>query len=267
MKKILELTLRLSFSLTLALGAQRGLAAGAQQVQPWLGVELDATAPETILVKRVIPGAPAERAGFASGDSITAIDKDKVKNRDELMAILRARGVGSKVVVHFKRKGKEETKDLKLEIVPDMLDLAKAQLLNKPAPPFELPSVKDKTIYRNADLKGKVYVLEFWATWCPACRAAAPSLSAWSAKHKDIPILGISDEDPAVIQAFAKREKIGYAQTHDVENKVQSAYGMGSIPAFILIDQKGVVNDLTVGVGEYLETLLQKAETLSKHKS
>lgn len=267
MRKISSLTLQFVFSLTLAMSGQLAFAAGAQQVQPWLGVELDATAPDTILVKRVIPGAPAERAGFVSGDLIKAIDKDKVKNRDELMAILRARGVGSKVVVHYKRKGKDETKDLKLEIVPDMLDLAKAQLLNKAAPAFELASIKDQTVYRNADLKGKVYVLEFWATWCPACRAAAPYLSAWSAKHQDIPIIGISDEEPAVIQAFVTREKIGYAQTQDVANKVQSAYGMGSIPAFILVDQKGVVNDLTVGVGEYLETLLKKAEILSKQKS
>lgn len=260
MLKILSLILLIPFFTSFA------FAAPAQQVQPWLGVEIDADAKSGILVKRVIPGAPAEKAGFQAGDVIAAIDKEKVKNRDELMSVLRAKGVGSRVTVHFQRKGKAETKELKLEMLPDMLDLAKAQLLGKPAPAFELPSIKDKSVIKNADLKGKVYILEFWATWCPACRAAAPYINQWTKAHSDIPVIGVSDEEPSVIQAFVTREKLSYMQTQDKDNKVQSAYGMGSIPAFILVDKNGVVNDLTVGVGEYLEALLNKAEKLSKEK-
>ncbi len=263
MKRIVAL---LGFLMILVLFPKVSGAAPAQQLQPWLGVELEA---ETggITIKRVIPGAPAERVGFTAGDTITAIDAEKVKSRDELMAVLRGKGVGTKVTVHFSRKQKEESKELKLEMLPNMLDLAKAQLLNKPAPRFELASVTDKTRIRSDDLKGKIYILEFWATWCPACRAAAPFLSAWSQAHKDITVIGISDEDPAVINAFIGHEKISYAQAQDPDDRVQGAYGMASIPAFILIDRKGVVNDLTVGVGEYLETLLNKADKLAKEKS
>jgi len=264
---IVRLSLILSCLMSVVVGSFSSTRAfAAQQVQPWLGVELDAKS-DGITIKRVIPGAPAERVGFTPGDTITAIDAEKVKSRDELMAVLRAKGVGTKVTVHFKRKNKDETKELKLEMLPDMLDFAKAQLLGKPAPAFELASVMDKARFKNEDLKGKVYILEFWATWCPACRAASPYLSEWAKAHPDIPIIGISDEEVAVIKAYATREKVSYPQTQDPGNKVQVAYGMSSIPAFILIDQKGVVNDLTVGVGDYLEALLKKAEKLAKAKS
>lgn len=242
------------------------LAAPPQQAQPWLGIEVDPSTAQGVKAKRVIKDTPAQRAGLVDGDVITAVDKEKVNSREELMAVLRAKGVGSKVTVHFIRKEKAETRELKLEVLPDMLDLAKAQLLNRPSPPFELKAVLDGKIIKSSDLKGKVHVLEFWATWCPACRAAAPYISKWAAKHADIPVIGISDEDEATIAAFAKREKLGYTFVSDPGGKVQGDYGMGSIPAFILVDRKGVVKDISVGVGEYLETLLRKAETLAKQK-
>lgn len=238
--------------------------AEVRQVQPWLGVEIDPKVlKEGILVKRVITGAPAERAGFKDGDILKAIDKEKFNSRDALMSILRNRGVGSSVKVHFTRGGKNEVRDLKLEILPDMLDLAKANLLNRPAPAFELIDVvSTKKKVKNADFAGKPYILEFWATWCPACRAAGPYIEKWAKAHPGIPVIGISDESPEVISAYAKREGLSFVQTHDAEGKVQGAYGMGSIPAFILVGRDGKVVDLTVGGGEYLEQLFKKAEKL-----
>lgn len=241
-------------------------AAPVQQVQPWLGIEVDPSIPEGVKAKRVIKGTPAERAGLTDGDMITAIDSEKVKTRDELMAVLRAKGVGTKVTVHFLRKEKEEKRELKLEIVPDMLDLAKAQLLGKPAPAFSLKAVSDGKPIKSTDLKGKVYILEFWATWCPACRAAAPYISKWSDAHKGIPVIGISDEEPEAIARFVKQENLHYSFVSDPEGKTQGDYAMGSIPAFILIDRKGIVKDISVGVGEYLDTFLKEAERLSKEK-
>ena len=239
------------------------LSAQVQQVQPWLGVEIDpAEQKEGILVKRVISGAPAERAGFQDGDVLIAVDKEKIKNRDGLLEVLRNKGVGTTVKIHYLRQKKASVKDLKLEIVPDMLDLAKANLLKRPALAFELQDVATKKLLTPADFQGKAYILEFWATWCPACRAAAPMINQWSKAHPNIPVIGVSDESHETILAFAKREKLSYRQTFDKEAKAQNAYGMGAVPAFILIDKKGDVVDLTVGGGDYLEALLNKAAAL-----
>lgn len=251
------------FSFSLGFGFSTTLMGAAQQVQPWLGVEIDpAPQKEGILVKRVIPNTPAERAGFEGGDILKAIDKEKIRDREGLMEILRNKGVGTTVKVHFTRKNKSEIKDLKLEILPDMLDLARANLVKKRAMDFELVDVMKKKVIKNSDLKGKPYILEFWATWCPACRAAAPHISRWAKAHPGIPVIGISDEDPEIIKAFTEREKLSYIQTHDKDAKAQTTYGMGSIPAFILVDKDGVIVDLTVGVGDYLGALLKKAESL-----
>ncbi len=250
------------YMLTLALIASP-LFAASQQVQPWLGVELDpAKQAEGILVKRVINGTPAERAGLKDGDVLKKIDKESIVSREGLMKTLRDKGVGTTVKVHILRQGKDESKDLKLEMLPDMLDLAKANLVGKPELPFDLVNINDKKPVKTADFKGKAHILEFWATWCPACRASAPRINEWAKAHPQIPVIGISDEDPELIKSFAKREKLSYLMTHDPEAKAQNAYGMGSIPAFILIDKKGEVVDLTVGGGDYLEALLKKAESL-----
>jgi thiol-disulfide isomerase/thioredoxin len=242
-------------------------AAPLQQVQPWLGIEVDATVPGGVKAKRVIKSTPAERAGLQDGDLITSIDAEKVKSREELMAVLRAKGVGTKVLVNFLRKEKAEKRELKLEILPDMLDLAKAQLIDKPSPAFEVKAIQGGKAIKRADLLGKVYILEFWATWCPACRAAAPFISKWAAAHPSIPVIGISDEEASVIEAFVKREKLGYQFATDPSGKIQGDFAMGSIPAFILIDKKGFVKDISVGVGEYLETFLNNADALDKKKS
>ena len=244
----------------LTLSAQ---AAPMQQIQPWLGVAVDEKVKDGVMIKVVLEQTPAEKAGLLGGDLITAVDEVKVKNRNELMEVLRSKGVGHSVTVLFKRQGKEEKKILKLEALPDSLDLLRRQLLDKPALAFELVDVADKKAIKNQDLLGKVIILEFWATWCPACRSAIPQLNRWAKKHKNISIIGVSDEPEETIKNFLKSEKVHYTMAMDTQGKIQSDYQISSIPAFILIDQKGVIRDLTLGAGDYLETLIQKAELLA----
>lgn len=259
---LIAISIILAFSVTLFSSPLKAQG-GARQVQPWLGVEID---PEPIkdgiLIKRVIPSAPAERAGFQGGDVIKAVDKEKIGNREGLMKVLRDKGVGATVKVHFTRKGKDESKELKLEMLPDMLDLAKANLIGKPAPDFAIETLETKEKLSPKSLKGKPYILEFWATWCPACRAAAPRVNEWAKAHPKIPVIGLSDEEASLITRFTKSEKLSYRMALDPGSKIQGAYGMGAIPAFILVGADGKVVDLTVGVGDYLEALLKKAESL-----
>jgi thiol-disulfide isomerase/thioredoxin len=236
-------------------------AAPLQQAQPWLGVAVDEKGTGGVLVKSLISQAPAEKAGLQIGDLITAIDDTNVKNRDELLGVLRAKGVGNSVVVHFNRQGKDEKKTLKLEALPDRVQLMERQLLNKPVPAFSLENVADGKTNHQKDLLGKVVILEFWATWCPACRAAIPRLNQWSKAHKNISIIGITDEGTEVVKAFLQKEKMDYTVAM---NKSQTDFQVGSIPTFVLVDSKGVVRALAMGAGDYLESLLQQAERLKK---
>lgn len=243
--------------------AQALAAAPLQQTQPWLGVAVDEKAKDGVLVKSVLQKTPAEKAGIQSGDLITAIDELPVKNRDELMGILRSKGVGNSVTVVFQRKGKAEKKTLKLEAIPDRVELMQKQLMDKPVPPFALTTLGTKKPISQQDLIGKVTILEFWATWCPACRAAIPRLNQWAKTRKNIQIIGISDEKEEVVQAFLKTEKIDYTIAIDSQDRIQADFQIGSIPTFILVDPKGVVREIALGAGDYLETLIQKAERLN----
>lgn len=237
------------------------LAAQMQEAQPWLGVAIEEN-PKGVLIKAVLENTPAQRAGLHEGDLILKIDQSPVHKRDELLAILRGKGVGNSVTVHFQRQGKQLEEKLKLEALPDSLELVRRQLLNKEAPAFDLVSLVDKTPIKSSDFKNQVLILEFWATWCPACRSAIPRLNEWAKAHKNIRVIGVSDEEESVLKAFTQKEVLSYTIARDPTNKIQSKYQTGSIPAFILIDSKGKVVDVALGAGSYLEELLQHAEKL-----
>ncbi|MBL9141717.1 MAG: TlpA family protein disulfide reductase [Phycisphaerae bacterium] len=97
---------------------------------------------------------------------------------------------------------------------------------------------------------GKVYVLEFWATWCPPCRASMPHLSDLADKYKDkgVVVVGVSDEAPAKVESFLNKDewkqKARYILAADPDHSTHTAYmkasGQQGIPtAFVVKD--GVV--------------------------
>lgn len=237
-------------------------AAPLQQLQPWLGVAIDENSKGGILVKTVINDTPAAKAGLQAGDLITAVDSTPVKKREELLAVLRSKGVGNQVTVHFSRQGKAEKKTLKLEALPDRVELMRKQVMDKPLPAFSVMNLADRKTITHESLKGKVTILEFWATWCPACRAAIPRLNQWAKTHKNIQIIGITDEKENVVKEFLKKETITYTLAVDTEQQLQAALQIGSIPTFLLVDSQGVVRDIALGAGDYLEALIKKAERL-----
>lgn len=238
-------------------------AAPLQQAQPWLGVAIDEKGKGGVLIKSVLSKTPAEKAGLQSGDLITAIDATSVQSREDLMAALRSKGVGNSVTVHFTRQGKVEKKTLKLEALPDRVELMHKQVMDKALPPFKVVTISDRKTISNANLMGKVSIVEFWATWCPACRAAIPRINEWTKSHPNVQIIGITDETEELVKEFLKKEKMNYTVAIDADQSLQTALQVGSIPTFLLVDAKGVVRDIALGAGDYLETLLKKAERMS----
>ena len=142
------------------------------------------------------------------------------------------------------------------------LRLVQAGLLGNPAKPFIVTSLDGKTISLDS-LKGKVVILNFWATWCPPCQAEIPEFVQFyrDFEKKGVVIigLGVSDND-AALQKFSKTNRINYPVANDKGGRVSSLYGgIRSIPTTFIIDRKGVIRNMRVG-GINRQELLKMVE-------
>ena len=112
------------------------------------------------------------------------------------------------------------------------------------APNFSLPT-SDGKILKLSDLKGKVVIIDFWATWCPPCRKGIPDLIDLKKKYgsKGFEIVGISldTETKSDVVPFIKNYGINYPVVYG-NSKVAQAYGgVRAIPTSFIIDKQGKI--------------------------
>ena len=125
----------------------------------------------------------------------------------------------------------------------------KSVLTNKPAPAFRLQQLKaaDKTI-SNEDMRGKVWLLNVWASWCVACRDEHPWLIEY-AKTGVVPIYGLNYKDKRE-DALAWLAELGdpyTASAVDLDGRVGIDYGVYGAPETYVIDQAGMIRLKHVG--------------------
>ncbi len=122
------------------------------------------------------------------------------------------------------------------------------------APDFATQDLAGRTI-RLSSLAGKVVLLEFFATWCPPCRASIPSLVTLQNRYGDkgLTILAVSvdegDNLPATLANFSKEQGINYTVLLGNES-ISNAYQVSGIPVSFLIDKTGKINSTHVGLME-----------------
>ena len=111
------------------------------------------------------------------------------------------------------------------------------------APPFSITTLDEQRLTLE-DLKGKVVLLDFWATWCGPCREATPGLKSLHAKYKDRPfvIVGVSlDYESAPWQRYIKDNGMEWPQYYDRNRSMMKLFGVKPIPTYVLIDHEGIV--------------------------
>lgn len=93
------------------------------------------------------------------------------------------------------------------------------------------------------DLQGRVVLLEFWATWCPPCRAMIPHMQELAQKYtqRGLQILSVTNENPEKVKSFVDEHKITYTIGLDKASQTTRTYGIRSIPTAYLIGRDGKV--------------------------
>ncbi|HWD40758.1 MAG TPA: TlpA disulfide reductase family protein [Fimbriimonas sp.] len=125
------------------------------------------------------------------------------------------------------------------------------------------PNYPKKTLYAGIDLrghkapkiqvgewlkgahpatKGKVVLVDMWATWCPGCRELIPELNAWQKKFgKDLVIIGVSGESAEKVRGFMQSQPMNYHVAVDPKQRMERAVKVEAIPQVLVISADGTV--------------------------
>jgi peroxiredoxin len=132
---------------------------------------------------------------------------------------------------------------------------AASPLVGKTAPAFSRTDFQQKKLELRA-FRGKVVLLNFWATWCGPCLQEMPRFSAWQTQYgpRGLQIIGISmDDDPALAQKIVAKLRLNYPVAMGDE-KLGAAYGgVLGLPLTFLIDRDGVIQAQFSGEGDLKE--------------
>ena len=178
----------------------------------------------------------------------------------------KAAGLLNRIKTEFPDTALAQRVDGLLEGIARQAEARKIQKSLSPGNPFPEFSVKDlegKPLGLAA-MKGKVVLIDFWATWCGPCVAELPHvLKAYEKHHaQGFEIIGISlDKEKAQLTSFLTREKMTWPQHLDGEDpkaSLAAKYGIESIPSTFLLDREGKVIERDLR-GEALETAVAKA--------
>ena len=138
-------------------------------------------------------------------------------------------------------------------------------LVGKPAPELEL-DLSDGKRFRLAERKGRIVVIDFWASWCGPCLQAMPQVHEVTREFADqqVELVGVNlQESPEQIKAALEKLGLSMAVALDRDGRVAERYGATAIPQTVIVDREGKVARLFVGGGAGLASNCAKRSRAS----
>ncbi len=118
------------------------------------------------------------------------------------------------------------------------------------APDFRLPALDGRSVSLS-ELRGKVVMIHFWATWCPPCVEEMPSIDRLSRSFvgQDFEVLAVSVDEggEAVVKAFLQRNGLALPVLLNADRSVAGSYGTFKFPETYLVDRSGIVRHKVIG--------------------
>jgi len=123
------------------------------------------------------------------------------------------------------------------------IDQALARGERVEAPAFDLPRLSGGGRTSLGDLRGKVVVLNIWASWCDPCRAESPLLERWHRRISaggEATVVGVDVLDVSSdARTFVREYRLTYPQLRDSDDSLRSDYGASGVPETVVIDRRG----------------------------
>lgn len=130
-----------------------------------------------------------------------------------------------------------------------------------PAPGLNLPALRGGRLSLRS-LRGKVVVLNFWATWCPPCKSEMPLLQHWysGVKGKGVVVLGVDQQEGRKdVASFARQVHVTYPIALDTDGVASAQFDVAGLPTTLVIDRQGIVRSFKPGIldASYLDSQLR----------
>ncbi|MCS6901452.1 MAG: redoxin domain-containing protein [Myxococcales bacterium] len=218
----------------------------------WIGIQMaeSEAGQEGVRVKQVYRTSPAEEAGLVPGDVLRGVEGRPVHHPREVSSMLREKRPGEVVEVTLERKGNPLRVRVKLEAFPGVEEALRRDRVGAVAPELSgLVAVQGTAPLTLAGLRGKVVVLDFWASWCVVCRKTAPILNRWHERleAQGVVVLGVSSDTFGAASRGVASFGIRYPVAIDQGETVFPAYGASSLPTLYVVDRRGIVRAVEVG--------------------
>ncbi len=209
----------------------------------YMGVGLQADADGTLRVMTVAPSSPASAAGVIPGDIIVRARGGTPGSVDTFTMSVRAAGAGHEYPLDVRRGTRTIHLTVQLAVAPRV-----GLTVGQPPPLLVSQVVMGPGPGDLEQLRGRVVLLDFWASWCGPCRMVMPALNQLHQRFaaQGLTVLGVTDEPASTARLVGQQLSIQY--TLATESSASNRFGVRSLPTLVVIDRRGNVRRVTVGV-------------------